>query len=431
MVKTINVGLIGFGNIGTGVVRALNENSKLIMSRLSCPIKIARIADIDITRQRPVKYDKNILTDDTMSVVKDPSIDIIIELIGGTKIAKTVVETALRYKKHVVTANKALLAHFGADLFALARENEVSLLFESSVGAGIPIIRSLAYSYAADRINTIRGILNGTTNYILTNMEEQGRDFQDVLKEAQEHGYAEPDPTFDVEGFDTAHKLCILASMAFGQDIRSDSVYVNGITQVQKDDLVYARELGYIVKLLGIAKLNESGKAEVRVHPTLIPRTSTLASVRGVYNAIEIEGEPIGAQMLYGRGAGWGSTASGVLGDVIDLANAIVSGANIPYPINIPKGKKNIRPISELSTAYYLRMTLKDEPGMLARVATVFGDQKISIKTVLQKTSDPGKFARVIFITHTALEGNLQKALNAMKEKKLCREKPFVLRVEE
>jgi len=431
MVKPINIGLIGFGNIGAGVVRALNENGRLIASRLPRPIKISRIADIDLSSVRPVKYDKSILTSDTMSVVKDPSIDIIIELIGGIKAARKVVATALRRKKHVVTANKALLAHYGADLLALARANGVSLLYEAAVGAGIPIIRSIAYSYAADRIKTIRGILNGTTNYILTGMEEQGRDFRDVLKEAQLKGYAEPDPTFDVEGYDTAHKLCILASMAFGQDIRIDSVFTSGITHVQKEDLACARELGYTIKLLGIARLHKDGKAEVRVHPTLIPRTSMLASVRGVFNAMEIDGEPVGCQMLYGRGAGWGSTSSAIIGDVMDIAGAIASGAHIPYPVEIPVGQKDIKPMEELMTAYYIRMTLRDASGMLAKVSSVFGRNRISIKSVLQKTSDRRGYVCAIFITHKALEGSVQKALDILKEKKLCREKPFVLRVEE
>jgi len=429
--KPIKIGLIGFGNIGTGVIRALNENGKSINQRLPRPIEISRIADIDVKRIRPVRYDKRILTDDAFSVIRDPEIDIIIELVGEIRAAKKIVETALRHKKHVVTANKALLAHFGADLLALARKNNVSLLFEASVGAGIPIIRSLIHAYAANRITAIRGILNGTTNFILTNMAEQGRDFQDVLKEAQEKGYAEPDPAFDVEGYDTAHKLAILASLAFGQDIRLKSVFIEGITRVQKEDLAYASELGYVVKLLGIAKLTPDGKAEVRVHPTLIPRHSTLASVGGVFNAIQVEGDPIGPQMLYGRGAGWGSTASGVLGDVMDIAAAIATNSFLPTPYNIPVGVHDIKSIEDLETEYYIRMTLKDVPGMLAKVAGVFGGEKISIKAVMQKTSDPGRYASAIFITHKAREGSVQTALNLLTRKKICKGSPFVLRVEE
>jgi homoserine dehydrogenase len=429
--KPIKIGLIGFGNIGTGVIRTLNENGISINLRLPRPIEISRIADIDVKRIRPVRYDKQILTDDAFSVIRDPEIDIIIELVGEIRAAKKIVETALRHKKHVVTANKALLAHFGADLLSLARKNNVSLLFEASVGAGIPIIRSLIHAYSANRITAIRGILNGTTNFILTNMAEQGRDFQDVLKEAQEKGYAEPDPAFDVEGYDTAHKLAILASLAFGQDIRFKSVFVEGITRVQKEDLAYASELGYVVKLLGIAKQTPDGKAEVRVHPTLIPRYSTLASVGGVFNAIQVEGDPIGPQMLYGRGAGWGSTASGVLGDVMDIASAIATNSFLPTPYNIPVGVHDIKSIEDLETEYYIRMTLKDVPGMLAKVAGVFGSEKISIKTVMQKTSDPGRYASAIFITHKAREGSVQTALNLLTRKKICKGKPFVLRVEE
>jgi homoserine dehydrogenase len=429
--KPVNIGLIGFGNIGTGVVRTLNMNMKLINEKLPRPIKITRIADIDLKTKRNVKYDQKILCNDAMSVINDPDIDIIIELIGGTKAAKTVVEAALKNGKHVVTANKALLAYYGAKLFSIAEKNGVSLLFEAAVGAGIPIIRSLSHSFAPNKIKTIRGIMNGTTNFILTNMDEQGRDFDDVLKESQEKGYAEPDPTFDIEGFDTAHKLAVLASLAFGQDIKIKSVFVQGITQVQKDDLAYAREMGYVIKLLGIAKLDDNGKAEVRVHPTLIPKTSTLAAVKGVYNAIEVIGDPLGPQMLYGQGAGWGSTSSAILGDVMEIARNIASGAKIPPPFRITAGKKNIKPMEELETGYYLRLKLKDVPGVLAKVAAVLGNEKISIKTVLQKTSDPGKTASAIFITHTAKEGNIQKALSELRKKRICKEKPFVLRVEE
>jgi len=431
MAKSINIGLIGFGNIGTGVVRAMNENRGLINAKLPCPIRIARIADIDLKTRRAVKYDKRLLTKDAFSVINDPEIDIVIELIGGTKAAKKIVEQALRNKKHVVTANKALLSHFGARLLSLAEKNGVCLLFEAAVGAGIPIIRSLGSSFAANRITAIRGIMNGTTNYILTKMEEQGRDFSDVLREAQDKGYAEPDPTFDVEGYDTAHKLSILASLAFRQDIRFKSVFVRGITRVQKEDLAYAREMGYTVKLLGIAKLNKDQSAEVRVHPTLIPRHAMLASVKDVFNAILIEGNPIGPQMLYGHGAGWGSTSSAVLGDVMELARFIASG-NLPAsPFSIPVGNNKIKPIEELETAYYIRMTLRDIPGMLAKVSKVFGDEKISIKTVVQKTSDPGKYASAIFITHKAHEGSLQTALGQLSRKRICKGKPFVLRVEE
>jgi len=431
MSKPVNIGLIGFGNIGTGVIRTMNMNRDHINRNLARPIRIARIADIDLKTKRPVKYDKRILTDDTMGVLNDPEIDIVIELIGGTTMARNVVETALKNGKHVVTANKALLSHYGASLLSLAEKKGALLLFEAAVGAGIPVIRSLTSSFASNRIQAIRGILNGTTNFILTSMEEQGRDFSDVLEEAQKRGYAEPDPTFDVEGFDTAHKISILASLAFSQDIRLKSVFVRGITLVQKEDLANAREMGYTVKLLGIAKRDEKENVEVRVHPTLIPRTSTLAAVRGVYNAIEIEGDPMGPQMLYGQGAGWGSTASAVLGDAIEIARQIANGSPLPPCCRIEKGKKQIRPMENLETAYYIRMTLKDVPGTLARVSNVFGREKISIKSVLQKTSDPGRYATTIFITHLAREGNIQKALKLMKQKKLCKGKPFVLRVEE
>ncbi len=431
MAKPVNIGLIGFGNIGAGVVRTMNMNGEMINARLARPIRITRIADIDITTRRDADYDESILTSDGMAVARDPEIDIIIELIGGTRAAREIVETALKHGKHVVTANKALLAHFGAELFELAGKNKVSLLFEAAVGAGIPIIRSLCYAYAPNHIRTIRGIMNGTTNFILSSMEDQGREYEDVLKEAQQKGYAEPDPTFDVEGYDTANKLAILASLAFGQDIRFDSVSVTGITRVQKEDIAYARELGYTIKLLGIARLDKDGQAEARVQPTLLSRRSSLASVKGVFNAMEIEGTPVGPQMLYGQGAGWGSTSSAILGDVMDIATALAAGISIPAPFHISTGKKNIKPMADLESAYYLRMTLKDVPGTLAKVARIFGEQQISICSVLQKTNDPGRWASTIFITHKAREGNIQAALDTLAAEQICQEKPFLLRVEE
>lgn len=431
MTKPIKIGLVGFGNIGTGVVRTLNQNGTLINRYLPQPVKIARIADVDTRRKRPVKYDKRILTKNAYDLVQDPEIDIIIELIGGTGEAHRIVRSALKNKKHVVTANKALLAHYGASLLSLARKKKAALLFEAAVGAGIPIIRSLSHGFAPNKIECIQGIMNGTTNFILTSMEEQGRDFREVLKEAQVKGYAEPDPTFDVEGYDTAHKLSILASLAFHQDIRIKNVFVSGITDVRKEDLAYANELGYTIKLLGIAKQYQNRKVEVRVHPTLIPKQATLAAIRGVMNAVFVQGDPIGPQMLYGEGAGWGSTASAVLSDVMEIAAGIANGSSLAPPYDIPIGMHHIKPMEELHTAYYIRMTLKDIPGMLSRVAQVFGDHKISIKSVLQKTSDPGRYASAIFITHLAREGNIQSALKIMKKKRLCKGKPFVLRVEE
>ena len=431
MTKPIKIGLVGFGNIGTGVVRTLNQNGKLINSYLPQPVKISRIADIDTRRKRPVRYNKGILTNNALDLIDDPEIDIIIELIGGTKEARRIVQGALKNKKHVVTANKALLAHYGASLLSLARKKKVALLFEAAVGAGIPIIRSLSHGFAPNKIKCIQGIMNGTTNFILTSMEEQGRDFNEVLKEAQVKGYAEPDPTFDVEGYDTAHKLSILASLAFRQDIRIKNVFVSGITEVQKEDLSYANELGYTIKLLGIAKQYQDRKVEVRVHPTLIPKHATLAAIRGVMNAVFVEGNPIGPQMLYGEGAGWGSTSSAVISDVMQIAAGISNGSSLAPPFDIPIGMHHIKPMDELHTAYYIRMTLKDIPGTLSRVAKVFGDHKISIKSVLQKTSDPGRYASAIFITHLAREGNVQNALKIMKKKRLCKGKPFVLRVEE
>ncbi|MCX7047851.1 MAG: homoserine dehydrogenase, partial [Candidatus Sumerlaeota bacterium] len=338
MSKAVRIGLVGFGNIGAGVVRALSRNGSIIQERVQSPLRLVRIADKDMQTPRETGgFDySGLLTGDAAAVLEAPDIDIVIELVGGYEPARSFVERALKAGKHVVTANKAILAKFGPELLATARAHQVQLLFEASVGGGIPIIRTLQQGLAANQFNAIYGILNGTANYILTQMAQHATPFDQALKDAQEKGYAEPDPTFDIEGLDTAHKTAILAWLAFGRPTRGEEVYAEGIARVEPEDLRFAARHGYAIKLLGIARRApacgsgcggaRSGGIELRVHPTLVPVSSLLAAVNDVYNAIMVEGDPIGATMYFGRGAGPDATASAILSDVIALADGMATG---------------------------------------------------------------------------------------------------------
>jgi len=431
----VNIGLIGFGNIGTGVVNAINQNRELLRERAGVPVSITRIADTDTRRKRDADYDPAIVTSDAAALLDDPSISIIIELVGGLEPARTFVEKALRNKKHVVTANKAMLATFGADLIELARENGVSLLFEASVGGGIPIIRALQTGISANNVQRVHGILNGTCNYILTHMSQDGRAFETVLAEAQAHGFAEPDPTYDVEGYDTAHKTAILASLAFQQDIRFADVFVEGISRLKPVDLENARRLGYVVKLLGIAKRDAGDdRVEARVHPTLIPTTSLLANVNGVFNAVMVEGDLVGQTLFYGRGAGQNPTASAILSDVMAIA-ASLSGCTRTESddrLRIPVGTKSLKPIAELETSYYLRVSVTDKPGAMAVISSILAKHNISINSMLQtgeRRTDQA--ADVIIVTHHAREADVQAALGEIARTDVAHDQPFVLRVED
>ncbi|MCX7963712.1 MAG: homoserine dehydrogenase [Candidatus Sumerlaea chitinivorans] len=431
--KEIKVGLIGFGNIGTGVVNALNQNGELIASRIGARLRLVRIADVDIKRKRAAEYDPGILTTDANEILNDPEIAVVIELVGGLEPARTFVEKALRNGKHVVTANKAMLANFGADLWRTAAECGVGLYFEASVGGGIPIIRALELGLSANNFHSIYGIVNGTCNYILTQMAEEHKAFDTVLAEAQAHGYAEPDPTFDIEGYDTAHKTAILASLAFQQDVRYTDVYVEGITRIRQVDIEYARELGYTIKLLGIAKRDPAdGRVEVRVHPTLLPQTSLLAHVNGVYNGILAVGDLVGKTMFYGRGAGPAPTASAVLSDVMAAATAVAAGTKpAEHRLAAEPGVKNLKPIAELSTAYYLRLEAIDKPGVMAQLGGVLGAHNVSIGSMIQRGRHDSGRAEIIIVTHTAREKDVQDAIKEIAALPVTLEAPFVLRVEE
>lgn len=433
--NTLNIGLIGFGNIGTGLVNALNQNREIIKERTGVELQITRIADKDIKTKRDAEYDASILTDDANTLLDDPSIQLVVELVGGLEPARTFVEKALKNGKHVVTANKAMLATFGPELWQTARDNNVALLYEASVGGGIPIIRGLQTGVSANQIKSVYGILNGTCNYILTHMAQDGRAFETVLAEAQAHGFAEPDPTYDVEGYDTGHKTAILASLAFQQDVRFTDVFVEGISRLKPVDLENANKLGYTIKLLGIARRDESdGRVEVRVHPTLLPNTSLLANVGGVFNAILVDGDLVGQTLFYGRGAGQFPTSSAILSDIISIAGDISRG--IPPTtddrLKVKVGEKNLKSVSELTTSYYLRVSVEDRPGAMATISTVLASHGVSIRSMLQ-TGDrsESKTVDVIIVTHRASEAEVQKALNEIAQSDVAKEKPFVLRVEE
>ncbi len=358
-----------------------------------------------------------------------------VELVGGLEPARTFVEKALNNGKHVVTANKAMLATFGGELWQTARDNNVALLYEASVGGGIPIIRAMQTGLAANGIQKVYGILNGTCNYILTHMEQDGRAFETVLAEAQAHGFAEPDPTYDVEGYDTAHKTAILASLAFQQDVRFADVFVEGISRLKPVDLENACKLGYTVKLLGIARRDDQdGRVEVRVHPTLVHKTSLLANVSGVFNAVLVEGDLVGQTLFYGRGAGQLPTSSAILSDIMSIATDISRGVTPAADdrLQVKVGQKNLRPVSELETSYYLRVSVIDRPGTMAAISTALANHNISINSMLQTGERrEGKAADIVIVTHRAKESEIQAALKDISETDVTQDPPFVLRVEE
>jgi homoserine dehydrogenase len=410
-----HVGLIGIGTIGTGVARVLRENADVISRRLGARLVLKTIADIDITTDRGIDTSGIHLTTDVDEIFSDERIDIVIELIGGYEPARTFVERALNAGKHVVTANKALLAKHGNELFAVAAANDVDLYYEASVGGGIPIIKAMREGLAANRLKSISSILNGTCNYILTKMSQEGGDYTAVLTEAQALGYAEADPTFDVEGIDTAHKLAILTALAFGTPINYDSVYCEGISSIQPVDIAFARDFGYVIKLLAIARM-VAGEIESRVHPTMIPADHMLAKIDGVFNAVYIDADRLGPSLYYGRGAGMEPTASAVVADVIDIARNLQNGGRRRLP-DLGWQPREVheyahRSINDITCNYYLRFTALDRPGVLSAIAGILGNNQISIASVIQQgRSDVGSTVPIVMQTHPARERNLKQAL--------------------
>jgi len=430
--REIKVGLIGFGTVGTGVVKCLQRNGDLIAARSGIRPVIHRIADLDITRDRGVTVPPGVLTTKADDVLNDPAIDVVVELVGGTTFAKTVVLRALQAGKPVVTANKALLAHHGDEIFAAANASGADIYYEASVAGGIPIIKALREGLAANHIQSIHGILNGTCNYILTRMENEGLAFDEVLAEAQRLGYAEANPGLDIDGHDTAHKTAILASLAYGEWFGMAPLHIEGIRHLELQDLRYARELGYKLKLLGIVKL-AGRNIEIRVHPALLPVDSLLASVSDVFNAVYVKGDVVGKTMFYGRGAGMDATASAVVADLVDV------GLNLKYDSSQrvsafrPHGTyDDVVSMDDIVSRYYLRLQVKDEPKVLGAIATLLGDCGISIASVTQKEPTSGAGAvPIILITHQAREAAFRQALAQVAKLDAVRAAPTMIRIED
>ena len=431
--RVIKAGLIGFGTIGAGVVKLLQENSSIISERLGASLKLTRIADRDIESKREVTPQSDIiLSTDAADILNDPEIEIVIELIGGYEPARSFVIEALEKGKRVVTANKALLAVHGEEIFEKAAKTGNDIGFEASVGGGIPVIKALKEGLAANRLQTIDAIINGTANYILTEMTNKGLDFAPVLKEAQDLGYAEADPTFDIEGVDSAHKLAILTSLAFGTKISLEDIHTEGISGISNLDIKYATELGYKIKLLAIAK-EMDGEIEARVNPTMIPVTALLANVEGVFNAVYVTGDAIGPTMYYGPGAGMMPTASAVVGDMIDLARDIMNGISgrVP-PLAFRELKElKIRDIGHVISKYYIRFSIVDSPGVLSEISGILGDHDISISSVLQKGRHEEKAVPLVIITHEATEKNVRDALDKIDKLDVVMDSSKLIRIED
>jgi homoserine dehydrogenase len=427
--KRMNIGLLGIGTVGGGVFELLKTNINEIQRKTLTDIKIVAVAEKDIARAKETVGSSIEVTDDAFKLVSDNNIDVIVELIGGTTIAKDLVIKAIENKKHVVTANKALLANYGNELFALAKKNNVILAFEASVAGGIPILKSIKEGLAANKIEWVAGIINGTTNFILTQMREKGETFAQALSEAQSLGYAEADPTFDVEGIDAAHKLTILAALSFGIPMSFKDVYVEGIKALEQKDIQYAEELGYRIKLLGIAKKRDQG-IELRVHPTLIPEKRLIANVNGAMNAVLVKGNMVGPTLYYGAGAGALPTASAVVADLIDISrssNVPLQGFDETKIENIP-----IYSIDDAISGYYLRVRVSDKPGVLAEITKLFGDKKISIDAMLQKEpTDHKSEADIVILSHLAVEKNINTIIHSIESMPATIGKVIKIRLEE
>ena len=432
--KAMNVGLLGIGTVGGGTYTVLKRNAEEITRRAGRPIEITVVADRNLELARKVTGGTCRLTDDAFSVVADPEVDVVIELIGGYGIARELVLKAIENGKHVVTANKALLAKHGNEIFAAAQKNGVMVAFEAAVAGGIPIIKALREGLTANHIEWIAGIINGTTNFILSEMRSKGLSFDTVLKEAQRLGYAEADPTFDVEGIDAAHKLSLMSAIAFGNPVSFDKAYIEGITKLEAVDIKYAEQLGYRIKLLGITKHTTEG-VELRVHPTLIPTKRLIANVEGAMNAVLVKGDAVGATLYYGKGAGAEPTASAVIADLVDVTRMRTADPEhrVPHLAFQPDAVVDlpILPQSEIVTSYYLRLRVEDKPGVLADITRILADQEISIDAMFQREPDEGEDqADIIMLTHETREKNIDAAIAKINSLPVVRDKVTRLRLE-
>jgi homoserine dehydrogenase len=426
----INIGIIGFGTVGTGTTRILLKNRSLLRERTGLDIRLKRIADLDIRSNRGIKLAKGMLTKKADEVIRDPDIHIVVELIGGMGAARKMILSAMKKRKHVVTANKALLATHGVEIFNTAFRYGVQIGYEACVAGGIPIIKVVREGLVANRIMSIYGIINGTTNYILTKMSDENAEFSDVLQEAQRLGYAEADPTFDIEGVDSAHKLAILASLAYGRQFTIRDVYTEGISWLSPMDIAFARELGCKVKLLAIAK-EKGGRVQLRVHPTMIPENYLISKVDGVFNAVYVKGDAVGETLYYGRGAGDMPTGSAVVSDIIDIASNIKS-RSIPVGTALPSPKKTVSlmRMEDVLSMYYFRFSVLDKPGVLSKISGILGKHNISIASVIQKGRRQGKAVPLVMLTHDAREKDVVSAMKAINRLPIVSRKTIVMRVE-
>jgi homoserine dehydrogenase len=432
--REIKVGLIGFGTVGSGVAKILQKNSRLIEKRMGAKIVLKRIADIDLETDRGVKLKAGILTRKAQEVIDAPEIDIVMELIGGIEPAKTFILQAIRNKKHIVTANKALLALHGDEIFREAYRFGVDVNFEASVGGGIPLIRSIKEGLVANRIQSIFGILNGTSNYILSKMTDEGKDFKEVLREARERGYAEADPTYDIEGIDAAHKLVILIRLAFGTSLRFKEIFIGGISEITPLDIQFSREFGYRIKLLAIAKIDQ-GKIEARVHPTMIPEGHLLSTVEGVFNAIYIKGDAIGPTLFYGQGAGQMPTGSAVVSDLVELGRNLLvqaTGRRVPL-LSFQESaieKIPLKRMEEVMMPFYMRFSALDRPGVLSKISGILGKNDISISSVIQEGRQVNGAVPIVMMTHEAKEKDVHRALKEIDRLGVILGKTMFIRVE-
>jgi len=434
MKKFISIGVIGFGTIGTGVIKLLQNNGDLIAARLGIEIRLQKIADIDIHRSRGVTVDPRLLTTDAFDILNDPDIDIVVELMGGNEPARAFMLAAMSQGKHVVTANKALLATHGDEIFRSAMQHRVNIGFEGSVGGTIPVIKTIKESLVANRILSMSAILNGTSNFILSKMTDAGGSFETVLKEAQALGFAESNPIYDVEGIDAAHKLAILLSLCYGKKVRLEDLYREGITRIGEQDIVFARELGYRIKLLAIA-IQRDEQIEARLHPTMIPLNHLLANVNGNFNAFHIIGDASDSIFLYGQGAGMMPTASAVVSDIVDIARDIHEGISVRVPPRVldEENIEEIRlmPFDRIRTNYYFRFSAADRPGVLSRISGILGANDISIATVIQKGRTQGGAVPIVMTTYKAREKDVRKALEDIDRLDVMMGETMLIRIED
>jgi homoserine dehydrogenase len=429
--KEIRLGMIGFGTVGSGLAQTLIDQKNRLIKKVGAPIVLSRVADINI-ETLPVEFAGTQLSKDAGDIFNDPDIDIVVELIGGIEPAKTFMLEAIKRGKHVITANKALLSIHGKEIFEAAVANNVEVGFEASVGGGIPVIKGLKEGIVANRINSIKGIMNGTANYILSAMTEHGTPFDEVLKDAQEQGFAEADPTYDIEGIDTAHKLAILMTIAYGQHVHLNDISVEGISNIKPIDIDFAREFGYRIKLLAISR-NHGDSVEARVHPTMVPETNLFANINGTFNAIQFNGDGVDDVLFYGHGAGKMPTGSAVAADVVDISRNIIAGSvnRVPALSYLPEHftPPQITPMNKLTCPYYFRVTVLDQPGVLSAISGILGKYDISIRSVIQKGHHIGEPVHIVLRVHRSSEAMVEKAVAEIDSLECCTEPTVRIRV--